>query len=133
MAAEDPSKKGLTTIGWGPDGWLTDTALDTEVIVESIQVTSKNEIIEIGNNDGVTISEILIKNGFDAVIKALYDSAVTWPVDGDVVKLDLPHVVGPDSGSFECLLKDITPEAKRKGETMLTLAVQYRPGVNLTP
>jgi hypothetical protein len=123
------SIKGLTTISWGTDGVLTDTALDTEVIVESLQVTPKVEVPEIEDNDGFTVAEVILNNGFDAAVKVVFDTAVTWPVIGDVVRVKLPHI----ASAYECLLVSITPEAMRKKEKMLTLNVQYRPGVDLTP
>lgn len=121
-----PTVKGVTTISWGSKGLLTDAAL-TSAVVESLSVSPKNDLIEIEDGDGFTLSEVLLKNGFDADVKVLHDSAITWPAEGATVALKRPG----DAVALSCLLVSIAPEAGRKKEAYKTFKLAYRPGVAL--
>lgn len=113
-----PIKKGLATITWGSIGV---TALSA--IVESFSLQSKTEVPEIENGDGFTATEVVLNNGFDADLKCVYDSAVTWPVEGDMMTLKR---LGDATGK-PCLVCGVNDEIARKKEGMVAFKVQYRP------
>ena len=95
-------------------------------VVESGSITPKNNApIEIEDNDGFAVTEILLDDGFNASFKCLYDSALTWPAVGDNVTLTLPK-----RGAKVCTLVAIGEDISRKREAMITLELTHRPGIN---
>lgn len=117
-----PIKKGLTTITWG-----TSLVTALSAIVESFTLDDKTEVPEIENGDGFSVAEIVLNNGWDGTMKCVYDSAVTWPVQGDKIVLKR---LG-DANGKDCLVTGVNDEIQRKKEGMITFKVQYRPGVTL--
>lgn len=72
--------KGIGTIVWGTGGILSAPA---GAILESLSLTPKNgEPIEIEDNDGLAIVQVLLRDGFNAKANVMYDSAKTWPLEG---------------------------------------------------
>lgn len=80
--------KGLGTIVWGTGGVLNAPA---GAILESISLTPKNaEPIEIEDNDGITAFEVLLRDGFNGKISAMYDATKSWPICGANASLAIP-------------------------------------------
>jgi hypothetical protein len=127
-----PIIKGIATIIWGIGNGMNAPA---GALIESIQVTPKNgNPIEIEDNNGFAISEILLVDGFDAKLNCVYDSAKVWPLEGSNVTLNLPMATGNNSNAttaFVCLVASQAPALKRKGEAMIAFNMTYRPGVSV--
>jgi len=121
-----PIKKGLTTIHWGSGDTLSGAL--TNAIVARMNATAKNgQAFEIEDNDGFGKAWVLLVDGFDADVECVYDSAITWPAEGAAVTLKRPT----DSVALSCLLSSIDQTKERKKEAMLTLKIQYRPGITI--
>jgi hypothetical protein len=135
MAAKSTKIAGLTTIYWGTKGLLSTPTGLSGVIVEDCSITPKNAgpIGEIENGDGAAVSLQVLDDGFDAKVKAVYDSSKTWPDVGDAIGIVLPKV-GAAGGttSYSGTLTSIPPEIKRKEGARIELSIAYRPGVDAT-
>jgi hypothetical protein len=129
MAVDTPRIKGLTTISWGT---LLQLGTPAGAIVESISITPKNgePIGEIENGDGAAVALILLVDGFQAKVKVTYDTAKTWPAEGDAINLTLPKI-GAAGGTtvFACGVVAMAPETARKKEAMIEITILYRPGI----
>lgn len=120
-----PIIKGLTTIKWGSGGALSAFA---SAIVARVSATPKNgQSFEIEDNDGFAKAMVLLDDGFDADVECVFDSAIIWPAVGATVALKRPS----DSGALNCLLTSREESNERKKEAMITLKLQYRPGITL--
>ena len=130
-----PVLKGVTTIIWGTSG---PNCAPAGAIVESLAITPKNgEPIEIENNDGFTVTELLLHDGFNAKASIVLDSNLTYPLASGTVALTLPlqasNGAANNTASYSCLVCS-TPEItnNRKKEGMVNFQLTYRPLVVLT-
>lgn len=132
MPAPTPIIKGLSTISWGTSSLL---GSPSGVIVEGGSITPKNAspVADIEDGNGASASLVLLKDGFSAKINVLYDSAKTWPAEGDTVALTLAKT-GAAGGteSFNCVLISYGHNPSRKKELVLEMNLEYRPGITLT-
>jgi hypothetical protein len=123
--------KGLGTIVWGTDNVL---GAPSGAVVESCAITPKNgEPIEIENNPGFTITEVVLDDGFNAKVQCLYDSAKAWPTTATGnVALTLVDIANANANaiSYKCIV-GATPGLTygRKKELMIELSLHYRPAV----
>ena len=70
------------TIVWGT-GNIAGNAIPAGAIIDSIQLTPKNGApIEIEDNDGLAWAEVVLRDGFNAKVAAIYDDSKTWPMAG---------------------------------------------------
>lgn len=117
------TKKGLTTIVWGTDGRL---GSPNAAIVESLTITPKNAApIEIEDNNGFTVSQVILDDGFDVVANCLYDTAKTWPAVGGNC-----NITNLSNTAFLCLVNAVPKHTLgRKKEAMIEVSLSYRPGV----
>lgn len=115
------TKKGITTIKWGTGSTL---GSPSAAIVESVRVSPKNKApIEIEDSDGFAAILVFLKDGFDAEAVSVYDSALTWPSEGDAVTLTIRGT------TYNCWVGSIEDSLARKKEATITLSLVYRPGV----
>jgi hypothetical protein len=125
MAAPATIVKGLSTIHWG----TFNTSNVTNAVVTRIGLTRKNgSPIEIEDQNGFSLTEVLLNDGFDASVTILAQSAnMNVPNVGDYVLLHLPHI----GASTNCLVV-ACPEVdmERKREATVTMKVTNRPQVN---
>lgn len=114
------------TIKWGTSN-MAPANFNTSII-ESISFQSKQEVIEIEDNEGHTKIMVGIENGWDATLKFVYDSGATYPVFMGVFTL---KTLRDPSNFVNCVVQELSDEASRKKEGMITLKVSYRPKVNV--
>jgi hypothetical protein len=125
-----PTLKGITTIVWGTANMLGSPA---GAIIESGTVTPKHgEPIEIEDNNGFAVVQVILDDGFNAKVHCMYDSAKVWPQVGANVVLNVPNSAAANANavSYTCLV-GASPEftQNRKKEAMIQFALTYRPGV----
>lgn len=118
--------KGITTITWG-SGSMTQNGLAT-CIVESISYKGKPVIGRVEGNIGTEMAKVLVDDGFDATIKLLYDSSITYPVLGDTISLKSPI----HASKLAVVVTGIDEDVARKKEAMWSCTVEYRPDLGLT-
>jgi hypothetical protein len=134
--SQSPIIKGVTTIVWGTSNIL---AAPSGAVVESISITPKNSApIEIEGNEGLTNILVILSDGFNAKVSALYDSSKTWPLEGSTVNISIPNYApgsntNNTAATFTCVVGS-TPELTygRKKESMIALNLIYRPNVSLS-
>jgi hypothetical protein len=137
MAAPTPIIKGITTIVWGTGtGNNASLGAPSGAIVESISVTPKNAepVADIENNDGASVVEVLLVDGFDAKATCVYDDAKAWPVEGANCVLKLNVGTGNANAgqtAYTCLVVSQAPAVARRKEAMIELNLRYRPGVTV--
>ena len=115
---------------WGTDNFMASPA---GAIIESGTITPKNgEPIEIEDNQGFAAVEVILDDGFNAKVSAMYDTAKVWPQVGANVTVNLPNTASNSGNtvSYVCLV-GAQPEIaeNRKKEAMISFALTYRPGV----
>jgi hypothetical protein len=124
MSAPATIVKGLSTIHWGTFNTLN----TTNAVVTRIGLTRKNgSPIEIEDQNGFTLTQVLLDDGFDASVTILAQSAnLTLPAVGSWVLIHLPHI----GANTNCLVV-AGPEVdmERKREATVTMKVTNRPGV----
>jgi hypothetical protein len=144
--------KGTPSINWGVIN-IAGGNIPSGAIVESLELTPKNgEPIEIEDSAGLAVNEILLRDGFNAKVSAIYDNNKVWPIEGANANLALPFnnatanaipfgestsntgsvVTGNGNTAivtYTCLVASISPAFKKKGEEMITLNLTYRPQV----
>lgn len=135
---------GNGTIVWGGGGILSAPA---GAIVESLQLTPKNgEPIEIEDNTGLALVEVLLRDGFDAKISCLYDNAKAWPVEGANAALAIPFngaaanavpfgegnaaTVANGVVTYTCLVCSVSPAYAKKKEALIDINLRYRPQIS---
>jgi hypothetical protein len=127
---QSPIKKGIATIFWGTDNIMNAPA---GAIIESGKVTPKNGApIEIEGNNGFAASLVFLKDGFDADVKVLYDTAKTWPGNAAALAMSLPNFA--NNGNIETFspcwaASDPEIDDARKKERMLGYKLVFRPDV----
>jgi hypothetical protein len=139
--------KGTPSIVWGSPNALGANA-PMGAIVESARLTPKNgSPIEIEDNSGIAANLVILRDGFNGKISALYDGSKTWPVEGANVAFNvawngananaMPFGEGAAASyangivTYYCSLISIEPSYQRKKELMVDLNLVYRP--NVTP
>ena len=129
MAVNAVSLKGVTTLVWGTLGVLGSPA---GCIVESIRVTPRNAsfIGEVENGDGAVVMAALLVDGFSAQVEVAYDTAKTWPAEGDPVVLTIGKT-GAAGGTVaaNCCLVSYGQSYMRKKEMMISINLESRPGI----
>lgn len=125
MPAPSPIKKGLTTISWGSTGAVAAGALTAAIVARGSFTAKNGQAFEIEDNEGFTKAMVFLADGFDATLECVYDSAITWPADGDAISLKRPR----DAAALSCYVASIEDTVERKKEAMLSIKVHYRPGV----
>lgn len=131
MPAPTPTKKGLTTIVWGTVNAINSPAA---AILESVQVTPKNggPVAEIENGDGAGVALVMLADGFNAKVSAVYDANVAWPAEGANVGLTLPDRANANTAAVQyfCVCTAVSPPSlTRKKEAMISFDLIYRPGI----
>ena len=135
---------GAPTIVWGTGGIL---AAPAGAVVESIQLTPKNgEPIDIEGNDGTTVNQVVLRDGFNAKVSCMYDGSKTWPIEGTTMSLAIPFTgaaagtipYGEGAGATYAanvvtysVLIGAPPEISfnKKKEATISYQVSYRPNV----
>src|SRR6185369_4583711 len=87
-----PTIKGINTIKWGTDGALVNGNPGSTAILESAKFDPNIKEFAIEDNNGFDVSDVMLKDGFDATFNCLYDSAKTWPTEGDSIGVKLTHL-----------------------------------------
>ena len=130
MPAPSVIQKGITTALWGTDSKV---GTPSGAIVEKLTITPKNkDPIEVEDNNGFAAILVLLLDGFNAEATMVYDTAKTWPAEGDTIVLTVPKT-GAAGGTedFNCLLCSISKDMTRKDHAKITFTMVYRPGVDL--
>lgn len=139
--------KGVPSIIWGTSNTVG-TNMPAGATVESLRLTPKNgSPIEIEDNNGLAENMVLLRDGFNGKISALYDSSKTWPVEGANVGLVIPYtgaaanaipfgestvssaVYNTNAVTYYCTLISIEPNYTRKKEAMIDFNLAYRPEI----
>lgn len=120
-----PIIKGITTIKWGTTGAVVSGNPGSTVIVESAKFDPNNKEAFIENNDGFDVVWVLLKDGFGVSLVCLYDSALTWPTEGDQIIIKRPS----EATSYTCFVRNKPDEQARKKEAMVTIEAFYRPNI----
>ncbi len=123
--SQSPIKKGITTITWGSDS-MTQSAMATAV-VESISYKPHPVKATIETNVGTTGTMILVDDGFDATVKCVYDSNITWPVLGGTIQIKSPIF----QTAKWCVVVGVMEDVARKKEATITIELEYRPDLSL--
>lgn len=132
-----PTLKGVATIIWGA---YNSMAAPAGAVIQSGKITPKNGApIEIEDTNGFAITEVVLKDGFNARFELLYDSNLAWPVAGANCVVNLPSVGYSSNGSananmiaYTCLVgSEPEIDLARKREGMITYNLTYRPGVTV--
>ena len=119
-----PNRKGITTISWGSDS-VTAGGLTT-AIVDSYSFKPIKERSKIANNQGFTVATIDLVDGREATLNCVWDSAITWPVEGDVITLTRRGTV---TSKFE--ITEIEDSGGRKKEGYLNIKAEQYVGITL--
>ncbi len=106
---------------------LTGAAFTSAIVMRMTATPKNGDPIEIEGNEGFAAVLVLLNDGFNATVECLYDSAITWPVEGANVTLKRPL----DGAALTCLLASIEQSAERKREATVTMRLVYRPDVPL--
>lgn len=125
MPAPSPIKKGITTISWGSSGAVASGAVAAAIVARASFTPKNGQAFEIEDNVGFTAAMVFLNDGFDASLECVYDSAITWPAEGDAVSLKRPR----DAAAVQAYVASIEDTVERKKEAMLTIKIHYRPGV----
>lgn len=120
-------KKGLTTIFWGTDA-LAPGAAGTIGVAIVISATYKPHPMKgyVEGGNGSTRTTVLLDDGFDCTIECVEDTAITWPLLGDVLALKAPT----GAATYNCLVVNspiTSATASRKKEATVTIELEYRP------
>lgn len=117
-------RRGITTIFWGTGG-VTSGTLNTAIVEEATwrPIKSRGTIQE---GQGFTVSTADIPDGEEATVRCVFDTAIAWPNEGDVVTLTKP---GGTPTKFEVV--EIEQVATRKKEGSLTLKCERYVGITL--
>ena len=134
------------TIVWGT-GNIAGNAIPAGAIIDSIQLTPKNGApIEIEDNDGLAWSEVVLRDGFNAKVAAIYDDSKNWPIAGANAALAIAFKgssanaipFGEGNGAafangvvtYTCLIAS-DPELgyNKKKEATISYNLTYRPNV----
>jgi hypothetical protein len=128
-----PIIKSVPSIVWGTYNAMTAPA---GAVIISGKVTPKNRApIEIEDGNGFAISEIVLRDGFDASFDLLFDSTLSWPNAGSNCVVLLPCAgyntsANTNTAAFTCLIGgDPAIDLARKREATITYNLTYRPGV----
>jgi hypothetical protein len=119
---------GRTGTRTGSSGILTD-AWATDAVVKTYEFTPKIPRSDEPDSSGFTGTTIMLKDGWDASIKCLFDTAIDWPDTGDVISVQNPAEATPQ----QCLVESVTPSgsnAAAEGAT-ITIKCDYRPNRSL--
>jgi hypothetical protein len=116
--------KGIGTIVWGT-GSIAGNSIPAGAIIDSISLTPKNgEPIEIEDNDGLAIIEVILRDGFDAKVSVMYDAAKSWPIEGANASLAIP---------FNGANANAIPFGEGNGAAFANGVVTYTCGIIATP
>ena len=123
--------KGITTLVWGTANALSSPA---GAIIESFTITPKNGApIEIEGNNGFTVAEVILDDGFNCKVNCVFDKAKAWPAAYSNVSLSIQDWANANGNTiaFACLVTSM-PEITyaRKKEGMIQFNLSYRPGVS---
>jgi len=117
-------RRGITTITWGTSG-MTAGGIATAIVEEATFRPIKDRG-RIQDGNGFTVSTADIPDGEEATVRCVYDSAITFPAEGDVITLTKP---GGAATKFE--VTEIEQVATRKKEGSITLKVERFNGIVL--
>lgn len=125
MPAPSPIIKGLTTIKWGTSSTLTEAAFTSAIVMRGSFTPKNGAPIEIEDNNGFAAALVFLDDGFDATIECVYDSAITWPTDGDEIAVKRPD----DDTARDSWVCSLEHTVERKKEATVSMKICYRPGV----
>ena len=125
-----PTYRGSAgTIKWGTDNTANSLSNTVTAIIDSIGFDDQSELVEIEDNNGHPKILVSLERGWDATIKVVHDSGLTYPVKGGLLLVKHPRIDA--TNAVNCTVATISDEFSRKKEGMATLKVMYRPNVNV--
>lgn len=124
-----PTIKGITTIRWGTisSGVATGTAMAGAILKKVTHATRGGEPTLIEDGNGFTATVVLLHDGDSLSFTCVDDTAITWPVKGDVVQYKVPGWA--TAKGF--LIVDNNGDLERKREGERVIKAEYY--VNLDP
>lgn len=143
--------KGNGTIVWGTAN-IAGNSIPAGAIISSIKLTPKNGApIEIEDNNGIAVFEIILRDGFNGKVTQLFDATKTYPVEGanctiaiswpgaaaNAIPFGEPGVNGGNANyaanvvTYTCLIAAIAPSYEKKKEAYVDWDITYRPNVNV--
>lgn len=102
-------------------------------LIETLSVTPKNgEPIDIEGGAGFAKIQVLVDDGFNARMTAVYDSTKVLPAKGANVVLVGPKADGANNGTqnYNCTFWTWGFTKSRKKEKMIELFITHRPDIN---
>jgi hypothetical protein len=150
-----PKVKGIGTIRWGTGGipkppggsdpvpFYQDAAKSQapftlasnqyHAIIESAGFKPIKERAKIPNNNGFTITTKDILDGEEITLECVYDSAIVWPAEGDLVELTF-FDADPPNGEYSAVrVVEVEVAATRKKEGSITIKCEGYAGVSEDP
>lgn len=114
---------GVTTIVWGTGGF--ETGALANYIVKSVRPSERIEEIHIENHDGLTATNILLKDGINYDVTVVDNSNVTPPTGGDIIALIIPQMAANGNGitnttvNLEVVENSYNAARKQEGERII--------------
>jgi len=119
--AGTPVIKGITTIRWGtssPNAVLQ-AGLNTAIVKKIVYKRLGGAPTLIQDNNGFTAVLVGINDGDELQVTAVDDTAITWPVQYDIVSMKVPGAA--NAKNFIMIDDGIDLERKREGERTMTM------------
>lgn len=118
---------GGTNTKWGTDSLGIVTGNGTYAILESISITDPNgKPIFVEGRNGTDAVAVMLDNGFDASMKAVYQTNVNIPTKGELLNIKLPNNT---TGNLQVRVSGADIESQKKDLTRVTLSAFYRPDI----
>lgn len=119
--------RGGTNTVWGTPNFGIQGTNGNYPILDSIDISDPNgKPIFVEGRNGTDAIAVMLDNGFDCEMTAIYSTSVTLPAKGENVVIKLANSAG---NNVNCTVSSCSIQSQKKQLTTVKISAFYRPDI----